>query len=380
MGGTAIPVCWDSRAITGSAYPPCVTKLAALTRFRAEIERICSAPMDARTLRLQVLEELRRIIGFDAYVWLITDPDTAVGSAPLADVPCLPELPRLITLKYLSVVNRWTTLAGQDVPVALLLKATKGDRTLSLVWRELLCRYGIRDIASTVFADRFGCWGFLDLWRDAGATFDEDDATLLAAIAPPVTRALRECQARTFGAPAVSDRRELGPAVLLLDDELTIRGQTTATQSWLQVLVPAPEGHTPIPASVYNVAAQLLAVEHDVDRHRPAARVHLADGFWVTLRAARLSQPGSTEVGSIAVTIEETSPVDRLEVFSRAAALTTRETELLVHLARGSDTRDLAGRMFLSEHTVQDHLKSIFAKTSAHSRRTLLSRALGTQP
>jgi DNA-binding CsgD family transcriptional regulator len=34
--------------------------------------------------------------------------------------------------------------------------------------------------------------------------------------------------------------------------------------------------------------------------------------------------------------------------------------------------------MFLSEHTVQDHLKSIFAKTSARNRRILLSRALGT--
>jgi DNA-binding CsgD family transcriptional regulator len=33
--------------------------------------------------------------------------------------------------------------------------------------------------------------------------------------------------------------------------------------------------------------------------------------------------------------------------------------------------------MFLSEHTVQDHLKSIFAKTSTHTRKTLLSRVLG---
>ena len=46
-------------------------------------------------------------------------------------------------------------------------------------------------------------------------------------------------------------------------------------------------------------------------------------------------------------------------------------------LATGADTREIARRMFLSEHTVQDHLKSIFAKTSAHSRRTLLSLALG---
>jgi DNA-binding CsgD family transcriptional regulator len=34
--------------------------------------------------------------------------------------------------------------------------------------------------------------------------------------------------------------------------------------------------------------------------------------------------------------------------------------------------------MFVSEHTVQNHLKSIFAKTPVHNRPTLLSRALGT--
>ena len=36
------------------------------------------------------------MVKFDAYAWLLTDPETEVGSAPLADVPCLPELPRLI--------------------------------------------------------------------------------------------------------------------------------------------------------------------------------------------------------------------------------------------------------------------------------------------
>jgi DNA-binding CsgD family transcriptional regulator len=34
--------------------------------------------------------------------------------------------------------------------------------------------------------------------------------------------------------------------------------------------------------------------------------------------------------------------------------------------------------MFVSEHTVQDHLKSIFTKTDTRTRRALLARVLRT--
>lgn len=120
------------------------------------------------------------------------------------------------------------------------------------------------------------------------------------------------------------------------------------------------------------MAAQLLAVEQGVDDNSPSARVHLAGGFWVTLRAARL------DGDSIAVTIEETTAADRLELFCACFGLSAREAELIGHLATGRNTRELAARMHVSEHTIQDHFKSIFAKTSAHNRRGLLSRALGT--
>ncbi len=337
------------------------------------VERICASGADTRALRVELLDELRVVVDFDAYVWLMTDPRDAVGVDPLAEVPSLRELPCAIRLKYLTEVNRWTRLANGR-PVGLLQRDTGGDPSRSLLWRDLQHGYGVVDVASVVFADRFGCWSFLDLWRQApAAAFDDTDAAHLSAVVEVITTALRTGQSLTFGAPPPRTREGLGPMVLLLDNQLQVHSQTEATAEWLAMLLPAAPGEPLIPAAAYNVAAQLLAVEEGIDGNAPSARVHLADGLWITLRAARLNRD------AIAVTIEETTPPDRLEIFSRCFGLSSRETELLGHLATGSDTRELAARMYLSPHTVQDHLKSIFAKTSVRNRRNLLSRALGTR-
>jgi DNA-binding CsgD family transcriptional regulator len=364
------------------AYAHAVAENLSRARVRACIEAICADFLDDRSLRLQVLAILREVIDFDAYVWLLTDPVTAVGVAPLAEVPCLPELPALIGAKYATPVNRWTVLQLQSSPVGTLSDAVGGELSRSLMWRDVLRRYGTGDVASAVFADQFGCWGFLDVWRNTTrGPFSTAEAGLIATITAPLATALRQCQARTFVDPATPHRPDLGPVVLTLDDHLRIASRTAASRAWLDALLPPEPDQKAIPASVYNVAAQLLAVEKGVDAHPAFARTHLADGFWLALRAARLSpdQPPAERPATIVVTIEEASASERLELFGRAFGLTAREYELFGLLATGSDTRSMARQMSLSEHTIQDHLKSIFAKTGAHDRVTVLSRALGTR-
>jgi DNA-binding NarL/FixJ family response regulator len=350
---------------------------AGYARARETVLRICRGETDPRMLRLEVLDAIRRTTGFDAYAWLLTDPETSVGSSPLADVPCLPQLPELIRLKYLTAVNRWT---GLPSAVASLRRATGGALSQSLMWRELLSRYQVTDIASSVYRDRFGCWGFLDLWRTGAPAFSAADIEFLGHIAGPVTRALRHGLARTFIPATGGDQMPGGPVVLLLSPGLVVRAQTPQTQRYLRVLVPPePEDQAPVPAGAYNVAAQLLAAEAGVDDSPPVARVHLADGRWLTLRAARMEDAGQApEDRDVAVSIEPATAGDRVSVFGRACGLSPRETELLHHLAGGAGTRDVARQMFVSENTVQDHLKSIFDKSAARSRRALLARALGT--
>ncbi|MFF8840791.1 helix-turn-helix transcriptional regulator [Streptomyces sp. NPDC015130] len=347
----------------------------AFSRSRERVLGICAAGGDARALRVRLLREFRSVLGADAFAFLLTDPVTSVGCAPVAWVPVLPELPRLIRLKYLTRADRWTSLAG----AAALSGLPEGER--GPLWEELLRPAGVRDVASVVFRDRFGCWGFLDLWR-YGAEFGAADLAYLDGVAGPVTEALRRAQAAAFPArPPGADRP--GPLVLLLAPDLRVRGQTPGAPAYLAGLVPPEEGRAPVPAAAYNVAAQLLAHEAGVDANPPRARVHLADGLWLTLRAARIEDGPDTDgpppsAREIAVTIEETTPADRLDFFCRAYALTGRETELLGHLADGADTGTVALAMSLSAHTVQDHLKSVFTKTGTRHRRALLARALGT--
>ncbi|CRK60379.1 transcriptional regulator, LuxR family [Alloactinosynnema sp. L-07] len=331
-----------------------------VTRAGAErIERRCRDQRDDRPARAAVLAELRRSVPFDAYAWVMTDPETAVGTSPLAEAPA--PLPALIKAKYLTKANRWTALPARrahNLP----------DPGESLVWREVQRTHGVTDIASVRHADRYGCWGFLDLWR-TGGQFSAAELDFLTAVATPMTTMLRGLQARAFD--RTTDTADTaGPVVLVLSPDLEVRAQTATTDAYLRSLIPPTDERPPVPAAAYNVAAQLLAVEAGVDDHASLARVHLAPGRWVTLRAERLA-------GDIAVTMERSTPAERLAVFRRAMGLSAREGELLSHLADGHATADVARLMVLSEHTVQDHIKAIFTKTASHSRAALLSRING---
>src|SRR5262249_46557307 len=148
-----------------------------------------------------------------------------------------------IKAKYGTPINRWTTLRRRAAPVGLLTHAVESERDRSPIWRDVLSRYRIADVASIAFADRYGCWGFLDLWRDDHlGPFVGADEGLLAALAEPLTQALRRSQAMTFVAAATSARHDVGPVVLTLNDDLRILSRTAASQAWLSVLLPPNPG------------------------------------------------------------------------------------------------------------------------------------------
>jgi DNA-binding CsgD family transcriptional regulator len=369
----------------------------ALQRSLERIRLLGDSSPDHRTLRAGVLAELGRMVPFSAYVWPLSDPLTATGISPLARVPCPEELPLLIRLKYVTPTARWTQLAAGASPATSLVEATEGDLSRSVVWDSVLKRYAVSDVLFTVFADKHGCWGWLDLWRAGGqGDFTANETGYLAAVAREVTPALRRSIARQFApeGPDVPGGREVATpgqppntrqrgrlpqqAVLTLDADMAVVGQTVSARAWLELLQPGPRPYQGVPAEVLNVAAQLLAVEAGVDDHPASARVHIGSGDWAILRASRMDSAGSEATPPLAVTIQECPPEARLDIFARSFALTPRQRELLELAAAGVDTTAMAAALGIGPYTVQDQFKQIFDACSVHSRASLLAMALGT--
>jgi DNA-binding CsgD family transcriptional regulator len=211
----------------------------------------------------------------------------------------------------------------------------------------------------------------LDLWRYDGRSFQADELHLLATLARPVTAGLRAAIARTFADPG-RQLHPIGPAVVVLDPGLHVRSQTKAAADALLRLNPPDEPMAPIPAAAYNIAAALIAQEHGIPIGPPWSRIHLGGSRWVTVKASRLGT-------DIAVSIEPSTAADRLDLYARVCGLTRRESEVLALLCEGLDTRQIAERMVVSEHTASDHLKAILTKTGARTRQLLLARGLGTR-
>ncbi len=56
----------------------------------------------------------------------------------------------------------------------------------------------------------------------------------------------------------------------------------------------------------------------------------------------------------------------------RLASLSNREREVLMHLVAGERVPTIAGKLFISPHTVRNHLKSIYSKLQVHSQSELI--------
>jgi DNA-binding CsgD family transcriptional regulator len=101
------------------------------------------------------------------------------------------------------------------------------------------------------------------------------------------------------------------------------------------------------------------------------ARLRDAGGEWAVLQASPLIGGDDAE---IAVAIEPAAGDQLIGLLLAAYGMSTRERQICREVIAGRSTADIAGRLFISPNTVQDHLKKIFGKVGVRSRGELVAR------
>jgi DNA-binding CsgD family transcriptional regulator len=335
--------------------------------LRDEVNRLAARGGDLGEVRAALDRLLRRRIGYDIAAISTADPATGLWtSCYVSGLPQGSAADRERVLFEIEFrhgdVNSYAELAQADVPVGRLHAATGGELDRAIRYRSLLSSMDVIDEMRVVLRNREATWGSLTLYRTGGAEpFSAASADVVADAVPAMADLIRFALLRA-AVDAVHGLDE-PPGLLLVADDGTIVQTSDAAQRWLRAL----DDRDRVPSAVRSVVAAARA--HGMGRASLPGR----DGRWIVLHAAPL------DAGSMSVIVEGARPAVLSRVISDAYGFTPREREVTALATQGRSTKQIASALGISPFTVQDHLKSVFAKARVQSRGELVATIFATQ-
>jgi DNA-binding CsgD family transcriptional regulator len=334
------------------------------------VARACAAGLDLESLHPRVFAALRRRVPFEAVFWAVADPASLLFTRSFAqEIP--PQAQQLFAENEFmgDDVNKFMHLAATSATT--LFRATDGDLERSERFTEIIRPLGWGDELRVGFRDPSGVWGFMCLHRaGTDGPFSDDEIAFVDAAAPHVAKAIR--RSVLLGAAIAEGTIPDAPGLVLFSSELDLIGTNGPGEEWLDLLA-GPRLSGGVPNEVLVLAAAARGVPSSEFAHVPRIRVQTATGEWAVLHAS-VMKVGSDE--QVAVVIEPATPTELAPLIVAAYGLTPQERRIVELVCHGASTRVISEELFITANTVQDHLKSIFAKTGTGSRRELVASLL----
>jgi DNA-binding CsgD family transcriptional regulator len=305
---------------------------------------------------------LRRDVPADRWCAMTLDPATTLPTGGVHEHGVSAVYAgRILELEFVDGdVIGLAQLARAGDGVATLHGATGGQPQRSARFREVLVPNGLTHELRAVFRDAHGAWAALILFRgDAAHGFSAPERALIAAVAEPVTHALRRV---LLLGEADAQANADAPALLLVggDGQLQVRHASAGAARWLEQIEDGTAG--PLPYSLYSLAQRARGSGSAV------VRLRTRSGRWLTAHAE------SAGGGEVSLILAPSRPHEIASVLSGAYALTPREAEVARLVAAGCSNPEIAQLLFISRHTVEDHLKKLYAKLAVNSRSELVAR------
>ncbi|KKO53877.1 LuxR C-terminal-related transcriptional regulator [Paenibacillus sp. DMB20] len=341
-------------------------------RVKQQIIRLGAASMTSPDFRSKLLSLLRETVPFDAACCTHVDPNTLLSTGAVTEENIEAIHPHLFRIEYgKGDYNAYEQLVHAETPVATLFEATEGQPERSARYREVLRPAGFHDELRAALVHDRACWGYLTLYRNTGQpVFSPDERKFIAILAPVIAACLRTYSVALPESGSVGSEGGNEPGIAILSGQLALLSTNPAADAWIRKLQSwerIDSGTLPRPIRAVSTRALHAASQSPA---LAKACIRMPDGPYLTVRASRL-QAVNGDI-QLAVTFEPARPSDMLPIIAEAYQFTERELQLLEGLIRGLSTKELAATLHISAYTVQDHLKSIFAKTGVASRRELI--------
>jgi DNA-binding CsgD family transcriptional regulator len=328
---------------------------------RRDIAALATSGLGVVDLHAAAIEVVEQVVGSELTCWAGIDPGTLVMTSMTSGRDRIPTEyePALAETEYAGTVpNSFAELARAARPVARLsdlpYRDVVGHRRLNEVWRPL----GIEHEVRATFTVDGDCWGAAGFVR-SGTDYSDRELEFLDSVAPVIgaaTRVAVRTDAHGYGGG-------VGPSIVVAGPNGEPRAITAAARIWQDELNAIAPGRFDVLLRAVVTGAQASA------GGTFQARVQTASGGWVVLQSSRLI--GDDE--EVVVTIEPASGRHLVGMLLAAYGLTAREREICLEVISGHTTTAIADRLSISPHTIQDHLKSAFAKVSVRSRGELVA-------
>lgn len=321
-------------------------------------------------------DALGRVVPAEGTCLMTVDPATMLPTAEYVEngLPAA-EMLRLVEIEVREPdFNKWVQLAQAGYPAASLSDVTAGDLERSLRQREIRRPGGFADELRVVLGGSMGTWGALTVFREAKRPyFSPAEVQFVSSMAGLIADGLRRGLLLDSAEAGVDD-----VGLLILDADDSVRMSNPSADRWLDRLGAGDRAGAQLPLVIPAVARQARALGSQLSALptlndlRPArARARTQSGQWLIVRGSLM---GEDPESPVTVMLEAARPAEMAPLMVDAYGFTDAERRVTELVAQGLSTKQIAGQLQVSSYTVQDHLKSIFAKSGAGSRGDLVAR------
>jgi DNA-binding CsgD family transcriptional regulator len=344
----------------------------AKQRAGDKVARLAGQGLDLVSFWRASTEALASAVPHDfAPCWFTLDPASLLVTSHFDEG--VPELPPqwLLHEYYQDDVNNLADVARSQRGISTLHEATGGDPTSTPRWHFNMTLGGDQELIAALRIPSGQVWGALGLYRAPGQPlFDDAELAFVRSVAPSLAEGAR--RALLVG-EATDPEGPDAPGLVVLSPEAEVESATPGVERWLQALPDGDLQAGKLPSAVRAVAGRALRTAEHPDQPGEVAvsRVLSRSGTWVLLYGASLV---SGVARRVAVIVEPAHPARIAPLLMSAYGLTEREQEVTRLVLQGNSTAEIAERLVVSAHTVQQHLKNVFDKTGVRSRRDLVAK------